>query len=942
MIGVQHLATLGGAVVPTGVRVTDFVVQNTAAGGVLYAATASNGVFGFSLVAGASPTLIGQISYGPGADVFGPPRLDILDHDGRTWLLPGGRFPAELTGFSLAANGALGETNTFSDGPGGDFKASDLAVLDLGGTAWIFGAEPAAAGLAVWSIAPGSSVLTQGSGFADTASTYLTAPNVLASATIGGQPWVFAASAIDHGVTALRLGSGGTLTHAGSLGAAEGFGLNAPAALEVVQQGGQGYLIVADTGSSSLSVLRLDATGLTPTDFVIDTLSTRFQSAGTLSVLTVDDRTYIAVGGADDGVSIFRLLPDGRLFLETTIADTAGTSLADVAALQLALVGSEVQLFVASASEDGISQFRIQLGDRGLDLVGGPGAEALSGSASNDVLFGAAGDDTLVGGAGNDILIDGAGADILRGGAGADVFVLYADGVSDRIEDFDITADRLDLSDWLMLQSVGQLMIEATATGAVLRYGSEVLEILTHDGSALLPGQFNNANILNLPRPAVELIHRGRVLAGGPGADAIAGSIFADLISGGAGDDTISGGDGEDSLAGGAGADRLDGGAGSDWADYSAATGPVTVDMVTPANNRGEAQGDTYISIENVRGTALADDLRGDGGANLLEGGAANDWLTGRGGDDTLRGGSGTDNLVGGEGADLLDGGEGLDRVVYSDATSGLRVDLLYPGTNTGIAAGDIFVSVEAVRASAHDDQVYGDQGNNTLDGGTGNDVIYGRGGNDWLLGRAGNDLVDGGDGNDILLGGPGADRFVGGAGTDRVHYGDSAVGLVADLMTPANNTGIAAGDTYSGIENLQGSQGNDTLRGDGGDNMILGARGDDLIYGRGGNDFLVGLDGNDTLFGMSGDDTLEGGAGADTFVFEPGNGIDRVKDFQVGQDVLRFDPALAVGMDALDLISTYGHMTSAGATFDFGGGDVLIIRNVADPMDLIHDMVIG
>ncbi|MCB2150790.1 MAG: hypothetical protein KDE06_06115, partial [Rhodobacteraceae bacterium] len=346
VIGVQQMATLGGASVPAGVRVTDLVVQSTGAGVFLYAATSAEGILGFGLGAGAVAVGIGSVSYAPGADVFGQPRLDVLDHDGQRWLLPGGRFPAELTGFSLSGSGTIGGQTVFSDGPGGDFSAADLAVIDQGGTARIFAADPSGTGLAAWSIAPGSTDLVAAAGFADGAGTYLASPSVLTSAVIGGQGWVFAGSAAEHGITALKLAPDGSLAAAGSVGAAEGLGLNAPGAIEVVSTGVATYLVVADTGSSSLSVLRVDPDGLTATDHVVDTLATRFQGATALSALSVGDRAYIAVGGADDGVSLFRLLPDGRLYLETTIVDTPGAALADVAALQLAEVGGQLQLFV--------------------------------------------------------------------------------------------------------------------------------------------------------------------------------------------------------------------------------------------------------------------------------------------------------------------------------------------------------------------------------------------------------------------------------------------------------------------------------------------------------------------------------------------------------------------------------------------------------------------
>lgn len=229
VIGVQQMATLGGASVPAGVRVTDLVVQSTGAGVFLYAATSAEGILGFGLGAGAVAVGIGSVSYAPGADVFGQPRLDVLDHDGQRWLLPGGRFPAELTGFSLSGSGTIGGQTVFSDGPGGDFSAADLAVIDQGGTARIFAADPSGTGLAAWSIAPGSTDLVAAAGFADGAGTYLASPSILTSAVIGGQGWVFAGSAAEHGITALKLAPDGSLAAAGSVGAAEGLGLNAPA-----------------------------------------------------------------------------------------------------------------------------------------------------------------------------------------------------------------------------------------------------------------------------------------------------------------------------------------------------------------------------------------------------------------------------------------------------------------------------------------------------------------------------------------------------------------------------------------------------------------------------------------------------------------------------------------------------------------------------------------
>jgi Ca2+-binding RTX toxin-like protein len=58
--------------------------------------------------------------------------------------------------------------------------------------------------------------------------------------------------------------------------------------------------------------------------------------------------------------------------------------------------------------------------------------------------------------------------------------------------------------------------------------------------------------------------------------------------------------------------------------------------MTTPAQNTGDASGDTYLGIENLLGSAFADTLRGDANANVIEGGAGNDTLTGNAGNDTF------------------------------------------------------------------------------------------------------------------------------------------------------------------------------------------------------------------------------------------------------------------------------------------------------------------
>ena len=125
------------------------------------------------------------------------------------------------------------------------------------------------------------------------------------------------------------IGTGGDLTFTGTIGATEGLGINAPSAVKWFDLGGQPYVAVTAVASNSLSILRVEPDGtLTPTDHILDDLNTRFQGAGQLVVHQVNGATFLAVAGQDDGVSIFRVLPDGRLSFVDTLGRTTGSAAA--------------------------------------------------------------------------------------------------------------------------------------------------------------------------------------------------------------------------------------------------------------------------------------------------------------------------------------------------------------------------------------------------------------------------------------------------------------------------------------------------------------------------------------------------------------------------------------------------------------------------------------
>jgi Ca2+-binding RTX toxin-like protein len=237
------------------------------------------------------------------------------------------------------------------------------------------------------------------------------------------------------------------------------------------------------------------------------------------------------------------------------------------------------------------------------------------------------------------------------------------------------------------------------------------------------------------------------------GSDRIFGGTGNDLIVGDTEGDQLYGESGNDTIYGDAGGDYIDGGSEFDWAAFRQ---QVKIDRTTPANNTGEAVGDTYNSIEafalssfndSYIGNSGNDVVAGQGGNDMLDGLGGNDSLIGGIGADTLSGGDNDDTLNGGDGPDVLLGGLGRDTAVYSLSA---KVNQLDRALNAGEALGDILSSIEVFNFGAQADRfqgsrlseaVYGGAGVDTLLGGEGNDTIVGGANKDYMAGQTGRDV---------------------------------------------------------------------------------------------------------------------------------------------------------------------------------------------------------
>ncbi len=556
-------------------------------------------------------------------------------------------------------------------------------------------------------------------------------------------------------------------------------------------------------------------------------------------------------------------------------------------------------------------------------LLGTSGPDELTPAAVIDASYlidGLAGDDVISSRGGNDVLIGGAGDDAIDGGGGSDIARytgLTADYNIQTNGDGSISvADQRpgapDGSDSLTNIEALQFLdgIRFADSGGRASFDASTSLVTP---AAVLGG--SNVDVLDIDTSALAVA--GPVI-GSVSPDGLA--IIFDFDGDGTTDLSISGV--EEILINGqhiviAGDFSQTGLAddtlvytGTDDADLFDATGVTSTEHVIASGGKGN------------------DELRAGAGPSQLLGGDGDDLLAGGAGDDVLYGGSGVDTAffagLRGDFSVLYDqNGElrvtdlrangasnlGIDRIsdvemvsfdgmIYS--VSELQAGFVITGTEANDAINTKKAPAGQPRATAFDDVIFGNGGNDAIDGGAGADQMHGGTGNDtFTIDNAGDQAIELADG-----------------GTDTMKSSVVDLTLAAHIEkgTLLDVKGVGADLDISGNDLAN------TLTGNRGANVLNGGNGKDVLNAKDGNDTLFGDAGDDKLNGNNGDDILNGGAGID--VLTGGAGSDILTGGSEA-DQFKFDKfMLADGLLFTDTIMDFSGLGGEGDRINLGAID--------------------
>lgn len=431
-------------------------------------------------------------------------------------------------------------------------------------------------------------------------------------------------------------------------------------------------------------------------------------------------------GDAGDDLFVFR--PDGSLDTDIVAAgegiDTLDFSafgaavtinLSVLAAVQNVVAG-ELQIFLTSVPGP--------LAEEIENVIGGSGADNLTGNSLNNRITGGAGADTINGMGGTNTIVETANANMTLtnvaltiGGVGKTLTNIQRAELTGGAGVNTIDASAFTLGQ-VILNGMGgnDLLIGGTqsdiliggAGNDLLRGGTgndtyrfDVDELLGEDVVDELAGPANGLDLLdfsetttvgvsvNLSLTTQQVVHATNLkltFTSGAGMEYIIGGDGNDTLTGNALDNGFIGGQGSDTISGGAGNNFI---VESRDADFVLASTSLTTATLTITDLSG-SELDSLTDIQRVQ-------LTGGAGNNLMDASAFTGqvYLYGLGGSDQLYGGSGDDNLYGGDGEDTLRGNGGNDMLVGgSDSDTYIFDQSFQQGLDT---------IVEAIGEGAHD-----------------------------------------------------------------------------------------------------------------------------------------------------------------------------------------------------------------------------------------------
>jgi Ca2+-binding RTX toxin-like protein len=531
-------------------------------------------------------------------------------------------------------------------------------------------------------------------------------------------------------------------------------------------------------------------------------------------------------------------------------------------------------------------------------VIGGTGADSVTGTTGKESLDGGTDADTLVSAGGNDTILGRAGADLItlgaagkveiRGGADNDVIELVAaqltfedtikgDNGTDTIAlvgtaaNFDMTA----------ANSVASKSFDNISTVETLAFGTKNTSYTVATNATItLSSKAQTAGIRTIDAKLTA------------GADDDLLTVNASKFSSSA-NLTFIGSDDEDVKA------VFTGGAGND-----------TFTTGKASETRGETlTGGNGVDTFNIKASGVDTEIEdlGKGGADVLV-------VT------SAAAGVNADVTVDWVATSATSNTKSLADVAFT-VTSGIDVNV---GAATGSFGYDINAGSNALAST-----LQGSAFNDSIDGGNAADSLIGNGGNDTIAGGTGADSINAGAGADkITDAGSGADVITYDSGTT-IDIQNTSTGAVTLTATKTGATVTAT----AGVRTLTAATSTAAVKLDGtsaGANKVTytGGTGNDTIIGGAGADALDGTSGNDTITGGLLADTISIGTGANQIVFTGGVTADAIVGF-TSDDVGAFDLSELETASATDGATTLDFINGSAASVS--AGDTISIQAVVD-----------